>query len=277
MTMGAEIGQSLIEAVPWTEQALLIGVASARFAFAFLMIPLFSPSIIPPLVRNSIIIAFGMIALALPIGFDPATLSAGQWLTLYAREAFAGGVIGLFFATFLWAMASAGEIIDSKTGATMAQILDPLSGANQSLTANLLGRFAQVIFETAGGLTLLVGTLMLSFAVWPMAPGGVQLDLAAVTLFEGEFGRFFLYAFVLASPVLLILYLIDLGLGLLNRFAQNFNVFVLSLPIKSTAAIFVVILILPLMGQMVANELVTRQQVSTGMLERTGTVQENVP
>ncbi len=273
MSVGGALGESLISAVPWTEQALLVGAASARFAFAFVMLPLFSPQLIPPLVRNSIIIAFGLVALSLPVSFDPSILSAGQWLWLFGREAAAGTVIGLFYATFLWAMASAGEIIDSKTGATIAQVIDPISGGTQSLSATLLGRFAQVTFVTAGGLTLLIGTLMMSYAVWPMGPGGVELDLAAVTLFEGEFGRYFMIAFILATPALMVLFIIDLGMGLLNRFAQNFNVFMLSLSIKACAAIFVLVLILPLLGRMVVDELMTRDAVAQGMLERAGSPQ----
>lgn len=270
MSVAAAIGQSLIEAAPWTEQALLVGAGSARFGFAFVMLPLFSAQMIPPMVRNSLIIAFGLVALSLPINFVPNSLSAAQWLALIAREAAAGTVIGLFFASFLWAMASAGEIIDTKSGATTAQLVDPLSGTNQSLSANLLGRFAQVTFVTAGGLTLLVGTLMISFAVWPMGPGGLTLDLGAVGLFEGEFGRYFLIAFVVASPALMVLFIIDLGMGLLNRFAQNFNVFMLSLSIKTFASMFVIMLILPLLAQMVVGELANRQAVGLGMLERVG-------
>ena len=269
--MGGEIGRSLVAAAPWTEQALLIGVASARFAFAFLMLPLFSPSVIPPLVRNSVIVAFGLVALSLPIRFDPSVMSAGQWLWLYAREAAAGVTIGFFFGSFLWAMASAGEIIDNKTGATIAQVIDPLSGTSQPLSGLLLGRFAQVVFVTAGGLTLLVGTIMLSFAIWPMAPSGLQLDLSSVTVFEGEFGRFFMLAFVIASPVLLMLYLIDLGMGLLNRFAQNFNVFTLSLPIKTAAATFVTILILPALAQLVVTDVGSRAEVTGKVLDRAAT------
>ncbi len=273
MSVGGALGQSLISAAPWTEQALLVGAASARFAMAFIMLPLFSPQLIPPLVRNSLIIAFGLVALSLPVSFSPSTLTAGQWLALFGREAAAGVVIGLFYATFLWAMASAGEIIDSKTGATIAQVVDPISGNTQSLSATLLGRFAQVTFVTAGGLTLLIGTLMMSYALWPMGPGGVELDMSAVALFEWEFGRYFMIAFILATPALMVLFMIDLGMGLLNRFAQNFNVFMLSLSIKATAAIFVLILILPLLGNLVVNELMSRDAVAQGMLERAGTPQ----
>ena len=264
------VGASLTDIAPWTGQALLIGVASARFGFAFIMLPLFSTQLIPALVRNSIIIAFGLIALSLPIRFDPSTLSASGWVWLYAKEAAAGVTIGFFFGTLLWAMAAAGEIVDTKVGATMAQILDPLSNTQQPLTATLLGRFAQVMFVSAGGLTVLVGTIMLSFAVWPMGPAGLNFNVGAVELFEAEFGRLFAIAFIIASPALILLYVIDAGLGLLNRFAQQFNVFTLSLPIKSAAALFVMILILPLLGQLVVSDLGQRQGVASGVLRSVG-------
>lgn len=270
MSASATIGTSLFEAVPWSQQALLIGAGSARFGFAFVMLPLFAAQLIPPLVRNSLIITFGLVTLSLPIGFDPQSLSAMEWALLLGREAAAGIALGLFFGTFLWAMASAGEIIDTKSGATIAQIIDPLSGSSQSLSATFLGRFAQVTFVTAGGLTILVGSLMASFAVWPMGPSGLSLNMDAVLLFEGELGRFFLIAFFLAAPALMVLYLIDLAMGLLNRFAPNFNVFMLSLSIKSMAAIFVLALILPLLAQVVIGELATRQEVGFGVLDRIG-------
>lgn len=273
MSVPDTLGGSLIAAIPWTEQALLVGAGSARFGFAFLMLPLFSPQQIPPLVRNSLIVTFGLVTLSLPVGFEPQMLNASQWVVLLAREAAAGVVLGLFFGTMLWAMASAGEIIDTKSGATIAQIVDPVSGGTQPLTATFLGRFAQVTFVTAGGLTFLVGALMMSFAVWPMGPGGVALDLAAVRLFEGELGRFFQIAFFVASPVLMVLFVIDLSMGLLNRFAQNFNVFMLSLSIKTMATIFIVLLILPLLAQIVVSDLLTRQEVGFGILERVGDVQ----
>lgn len=100
-------------------------------------------------------------------------------------------MIGFFFATILWAMGMAGELIDNKVGATMSQILDPLSGTTSSLTVNLLSRFALVLFVTNGGLTLLVGMIMASYAIWPLGTGGLAFEPATVILFEREFGRLF--------------------------------------------------------------------------------------
>jgi type III secretion protein T len=280
MTMAAEpdmiglgITESLSGIAPWLGGLLLVGISSARFAFAFLFVPVFSNQIMPATVRNSIIVTFGLTAYILQTRFLPSDLSAFDWVMMFAREAVAGTVIGLFFGTIIWAMGAAGEFIDAKVGATVGQLVDPFSGGQASLTAILLSRFAQLIFVVSGGLTLLIGTIMQSYAVWPMGPEGMRLDLNAVILFEGEFGRMFMLAFLFSAPVLTILYVIDAGLGLLNRFAQQFNVFSLSLSIKGVAGGFVLILCIPLLAQAVVAEMASRASVALGALGRVGSVE----
>jgi len=264
------VGVPLFAAMPWLDQLLTVGVAATRFAFAFVFVPVFSREVMPPTVRNSIIVTFGLVALAVQPDFAPASLSAMDWAAMLFKEAAAGGIIGLFFGTVMWALAAAGEIIDTKVGATIGQLVDPLSGTTTSLTGILLGRFAEVVFVSAGGLTLLVGTVMASYALWPLGPGGLEVDLRAIMFFEGEFGRLFALAFLFAAPVLTVLYVIDLGMGFLNRFAQSFNVFAMAMPIKAAAAVFVVILTLPLLAQAIVADLGTREQIFGGVLQRTG-------
>lgn len=257
---------SLTAVVPWLDQVLLLAAGSARFAFAFVLVPVFSPQVMPPTVRNSIIIAFGLLALTIATPFSPEALSAGDWLSLFAREAAAGIVVGFFFATVIWAMGAAGEIIDQMVGATLGQLLDPLGQQQDSITATFLSRFAQVIFVTAGGLMLLVGTILQSFAVLPLKPGSVSIDPDSIFLFEGEVGRFFAWAFLLAMPVLVVLFLIDSSLGLLNRFAQQFNVFQLSLSIKAVAATLILILLVPALAAVVIDDLASRGGVVDAVL-----------
>lgn len=256
MTVAAP--DSLTAVVPWVDQFLALGAASARFAFAFVLVPVFSSQVMPATVRNSVIVAFGLLALTIARPFSPQALSAGDWLSLFAREAVAGIVIGFFFATVIWAMAAAGDIIDQMVGATLGQLLDPLGQQQDSITATLLSRFAQVVFVTAGGLMLLVGTILQSYAVMPLQPGPVTLAPASIVLFEGEVGRFFAYAFLIAAPVLAVLFLIDASLGMLNRFAQQFNVFALSMSIKSVAATVILILLIPALAAAVIADLDAR-------------------
>ena len=269
--IGENIADSLSGVAPWLGGILLVGLSSARFAFAFLLVPVFSQQVMPATVRNSIIVTFGLVAYILQTQFLPANLTAFDWFVLFFREAAAGTIIGFFFGTIFWALGAAGEVIDAKIGATIGQLVDPFSGQQTSLTAILLSRFAQVIFVAVGGLTLLIGTIMESYDIWPMGLGGLRFDPASVILFEGEFGRMFLLAFLFSAPVIIVLYVVDAGLGLLNRFAQQFNVFSLSMPIKSAAAIFILILCLPLFVQSIISDMASRSGVASGIMSRVAT------
>jgi type III secretion protein T len=229
----------------WVEQLLMLGLATTRIAVAFLMLPLFANDVVPPLVRNSILVAFGLITLVLLPDIAVSGLGPAQWVALFAKEIFVGLAIGFFFGAMLWAVESAGQIIDTKVGATMAQVVDPISGHQTSLTGAFLGRLANFVFLGAGGLTLLIGSVFTSYGLWPIGHEWPRLPAASLQMFESEFGRLMALAALVAAPVLTILFLIDLGLGLVNRFAQQLNVFALSMSIKAAASVLLLILLLP--------------------------------
>jgi type III secretion protein T len=130
------------------------------------------------------------------------------------------------------------------------------------LNGALLGRLAGVIFVSVGGLTMLIGVIMESYAIWPMAEDWPSLDMGGLHYFEGEFGRLMMLAIMFAAPVLVLLYVIDSGLGILNRFAQQLNVFALSLSIKSWAATLLLLILLPVFVQAVIADLANRSDVA---------------
>ncbi|MFS0737220.1 type III secretion system export apparatus subunit SctT [Sphingomonas sp. 1P06PA] len=249
----------------WADQVLLIGVATARIAAAFLLMPLFSTETIPALVRNSIFVAFGLVSLLLQPNM-PLSMAPLDWATMMLKEAFIGLTIGFFFGSVLWAMEAAGQIIDTKIGATMAQVVDPLSGHQTSLNGAFLGRLANVVFVFSGGLMLLVGILMESYAVWPISASLPHLDLRGLALFEQEFGRLMMLATLFAAPVLTVLFMIDAGLGLINRFAQQLNVFALSMSIKSFAATFLILLLLGGFVEALVRDIMSRPAILQGLL-----------
>jgi type III secretion protein T len=254
----------------WADQVLLLGVATARIAAAFLMLPLFSTETVPALVRNSIFVALGVISLALQPPLAVAGVGATQWVAIFAKEAFCGLVIGFFFGSVLWALEAAGEIIDLKVGATMAQVVDPLSGNQTSLNGAFLGRLANIVFLFSGGLSLIVRVLMESYALWPIAAPMPKLDPRGLALFEGEFGRMMVLATLFAAPALTVLFLIDCGLGLMNRFAQQLNVFTLSMSIKAFAATAILLLLVASYVDAIVRDVASRPALITAILKGVG-------
>lgn len=255
------------QAAGWMDQLLVVALCSARFGFAFVLVPLFAPETIPATVRNSIILTLGGVAYVLHPAIEPAALGAFDWARLLLKEAAAGLVIGFLFGTVLWAMEAAGEIIDAKIGATIGQVFEPLGGNMTSLNGALMGRLAHVLFASVGGIMLLVASVLESFAVWPMTAGWSDLDMRALGVFEGEFGRLMMLAILFAAPALVFLYVIDAGLGLLNRFAQQLNVFALSLSIKSWAATLLMVLLVPLFAQAVIVDVASRNGLVRAVIQ----------
>lgn len=257
---------SNLELGAWANELLLLGISTMRIALAFAMLPLFSTETIPATVRNSILIALGLVSLSLQPPIDFHDFKTFDWLAIFAKEALVGFIIGFFFGAVLWALEAAGQIVDAKVGATMAQVVDPLAGHQTSLNGAFLGRMANLVFIFSGGLALLVGVIIESYAVWPIAATFPRLAPAGLELFEAEFGRLMVLATLLSAPILAVLFVIDLGLGLVNRFAQQLNVFQLSLSIKSFVATAMILLMLTGFIQAVINDVLSRPAALRSLL-----------
>jgi type III secretion protein T len=237
--------------------ALLLGLASTRVAVALLLVPLFTADLIPALVRGALFMALGSLGLlAAPVP-APQAYSLMQWMSMFATEAFIGAAIGFLFGGMLWAFEAAGQIIDTKVGTTQGQLTDPLSGHQTTLTGALFARLGSWVFMAGGGFMVLVGVLIQSYALWPVRTPLPALTLAGTAVFESELGRVLL-ALALSAPALVVLHLVEGVLGLINRFAQQLNVFSLSMSIKAVASIWVIWLQLGLMMQVLQDDLLGR-------------------
>jgi type III secretory pathway component EscT len=133
--------------------------------------------------------------------------------------------------------------VDTKAGATLAQVVDPLSGHQTSLSGALLGRLATFLFMAGGGFMLFVAALAESYAVWPLAQPGLAFGRGSLRLFEGAFAHFAVLSLLVAAPALIVMYVVDLALGLINRFAPQLNLIAISMSLKGVGATLVWLLL----------------------------------
>lgn len=247
-----------------TDAALLLGLSTMRVAVAFLLVPLFTQDLIPALIRNALFLALAMLGLLVQ-DVRPMTLGGWQWAVLYGREALMGAALGFLYAGLMWSFEMAGQLIDNKVGATQAQVQDPMSGHTTSLTGAFLARLASWVFMASGGFLLFAALLLDSFALWPLH-GDWQLRQAASVVFEAEFGRMLRLALLVAAPALVLLYLVDGVLGLINRYAQQLNVFSLSMSLKAVVGHGVLLLQLGSLVALMNDELLARAAVVKSLL-----------
>jgi type III secretion protein T len=252
---------------PLSDTALLLGLSATRVAVAFLLVPLFTAEIVPGMVRNAIFMSIGLLGLILQPSAGPIQFSGWQWIAMFGKEAFIGGAIGLLFAGVMWAFEAAGQLIDNKVGATQAQVNDPLSGHQTSLNGALFGRLASWVFMSMGGFMVMIGTLIESYALWPVRGGLPSLIEGGARVFEGELGRIMGLTLLIAAPALVLLYVVEGVLGLINRFAQQLNVFSLSMSIKAVAATWIIWIQIVTLVQLLQDDLLSRGGIALRTLK----------
>lgn len=239
----------------------MVALTVPRIAAAFMVLPLVNGQNMPGLVRNSFFVSLAIFiypvaATAAPTGVAPAT-----WPLIVLKELFIGVALGFLFGSVFWAVSAAGNLIDSKVGSNFASVVDPIQGHETSLSGQLLAQLAAWIFMANGAFTVFLQLLMTSYTVWPVGRMLPRLAAAGRELFVSEFDSLLTLTLMLAAPALVVLSLIDLCLGLINRYAQQLNVFALTLPIKAWVATWIILLCL---GTFI--EVITRRLLQSGGL-----------
>lgn len=226
-----------------------------RLVVAFMLLPLFSNELIPELVRNSLFLALSVVVFSLHSNVEISGLDGFQWTAIYAKEAFIGLAIGVFFGIFLWTFESAGVLIDTQIGSSMGMVSDPISGNEVTLFGEFIGRWINYIFLASGGLLFLTLAVIESYILWPLNAVLPDIKLASLTLFESEFSRFMVLSLMIAAPVIVVIFVIDMAMGLINRFAQRLNVLFLSMSLKALASLLILMLVIPVLMQLLIREL----------------------
>jgi flagellar biosynthesis protein FliR len=204
-------------------------LASARAAAWLVIAPPFSTRSIPGQVKALLAVGLslpvvGRLQGSVPELTTPALLSS-------AVEQVAIGVgLGFLTALIFAAVQAAGELIDLFGGFAVAFAFDPLAFTSNSLFGRFYNLFmVTLLFATNAHLLVLRG-FMQSYQTIPL-DGTLPFSRLGEALVTGV-GQMFLAALQIAGPLIAVLFLADVGIGLLSRVAPALNAFALSFPVK---------------------------------------------
>ncbi|MDA9543163.1 hypothetical protein ACM43_01015 [Bradyrhizobium sp. CCBAU 45321] len=217
----------------------------ARVTGIMLVMPFLRRGMVTALARNSVIMA-----LALPVaGFAWATWPADLDITslmpmlgLGLKELLLGCLLGMPVAATMWGVEAAGTFIDHQRGATMTSLLSPAGDNLDSALGTFLAQLYATWLFVSGGFSKLLEALYRSHDIWPLwsfhpAFGPIfvthMLDLADLVM---------LLTLLLAGPAIVAMFLSELGLALVSRFAPQLEVFFLAMPVKSAVGLLLLIL-----------------------------------
>ncbi|HEY0179236.1 MAG TPA: type III secretion system export apparatus subunit SctT [Dokdonella sp.] len=243
-------------------QMLAIALTLPRIAAAFLIVPLMTGDTVPALVRNSFFVSLAIVAC--PIAFAAApgeAMMQSTWALIILKEVFVGTAIGFCFGAMFWALGSAGNVIDVKVGSSMANVMDPISGHQTSLTGLFLGQLGAWLFMATGAFTMFIDILLTSYRLWPVANALPPLHAGGVGFFASQFGFLMTAVLMFSAPALIVTSLLDIALGLVNRYAQQLNVFSLAMPMKAWLATWVLLLALGAIVEVVVRSVAHNTQL----------------
>ncbi|WP_346960082.1 flagellar biosynthetic protein FliR [uncultured Arthrobacter sp.] len=218
--MGIPIDQT------WLEVLLL---ATVRMTAFLVVAPPFAHQAFPGRIKAMLGVGLGLaVTQRLSAGYT-ARDTAG-FFTGVVLELVTGLVLGFLVMLVFAAVQSAGSLIDLFSGFQMAQAFDPQMMVNGAQFTRLLQMAALALLFSSDGYQLVIGGLTGSFTALPLAGG---LDLAQpVQAMTSAVTGMFLAAVQIAGPLLVVLFLADVGLGLLTRVAPALNAFSLGFPLK---------------------------------------------
>nr|WP_246316255.1 flagellar biosynthetic protein FliR [Kineococcus aurantiacus] len=204
-------------------------MASVRAAAFVVLAPPFANKAV-----NGRVKAMLSVAIALPLaqglrGTVPAVEPAAL-ITAVVQQALVGVVMGAFVALVFAAVQAAGDMLDLFGGFQLASAYDPLMQTQTAIFGKLYAWTTTALLVVTGGHLLILQGFFRSFDVLPLN-AGVDAGTVARVFTEGV-GQLALSALQIAAPLIAVLFITDIGLGLLSRVAPALNVFAMSFPVK---------------------------------------------
>lgn len=233
-----------------------------RVASSLMILPLMTKENVPVMVRNGLYVGLALVAYPIALaGIDVTTVAPASYPLIIIKELLIGAGLGFMFGSIFWALSTAGGIIDTQSGVNMANAMDPVQGHQATPTAVWLSQFGTWLFMASGGFLIFLDVLLTSYQVLPVTSTLSALTFAGASVFISEMDFLMSKALLFAAPAILLLSLIDLGFGLVNRFAQQLNVLPLSMPLKLWVATLTMVLCIGIIMEAILFKLADNRYV----------------
>jgi flagellar biosynthetic protein FliR len=150
--------------------------------------------------------------------------------------------VGLALAFALQALVAgaelAGHLCSYQIGFSYGATIDPASGVRSTVFVSLYGALATLTFLGVNGHHAVLRALAASYSGVPIDSGHVSASLVGSV--RDILGMVFVVGLRLAAPVLIVLLIVELGIGLISRAAPSLSFMVIGYPVRIAVGLFVV-------------------------------------
>jgi flagellar biosynthetic protein FliR len=195
-----------------------------------MLLPLFSEKSIPEAIRISFAFALSFFVAKIipldPVILEKATQSTTEFILLGCTELLIGFLIGFATKILFEGITAAGNLLGTWMGFASASSFDPHQESHTDIISKFLWAFAMLLFLSQNAEKSLLSSCILSFKLMPI--GSMHLHPSLKETFIQFSSGIFLTAIQIASPIGSLVFLINLGFGILGRAIPQLNSFSLS-------------------------------------------------
>lgn len=192
------------------------------------------------------------------------TGSAVVFGVLAVKELLIGYFLGFVMQLFDMILTFAGTVIDFQLGISMAMVYDAQNGAQVALSGNILQIFYLLLFFVTDGHLALMKILALSGEIVPY--GEVAISGGAAWLLLDIFVECVVLAMRMAFPMIAFEFLVQVGVGVLTKINPQVNLFVLSIQLRLTVGLILMMFLIGPIGDYIGNMITEMLNTLQGVL-----------
>lgn len=225
-----------------TETLASIGVLLVRPGMLVMTAPFFGAVFAPPQVRAGLTLMFAIVLGGL-VTVPPLTGPVGV-AAVVAREVMIGASLGLAIRLLTAAAEFAGSLGSFQSGMSMGAMIDPASGVRNTQFAAVYTNLVVVVGFITNAHHTFFKALVATYQAAPIGAGAVVpgTDPALAMLVARMLGFVFLYGMRLAAPMLVVLFLVEVALGMMTKVAPSLNLMVVGMPARLPVALLLLAL-----------------------------------
>lgn len=232
----------------FTETELLTLAASfiwpfLRIGAMFVSFPVFSSHSVPVRVRVVLAVATTVVVVPLLPVLPQVQLFSYESLMVAAQQVLIGILTGFVLQLVFSAVVFAGQGAAFSMGLGFASLIDPQTGVQVPIVAQLYMMLATLVFLGLDGHLLTIRLLVDSFQTLPIAVKGIS-PIGFWTLVNWG-SRIFAGGLLLSLPILSTLLLVNLSFGVATRAAPQLNIFSIGFSVTILLGLLLLWLTLP--------------------------------
>ncbi len=202
-----------------------------RLSLVLFLMPIFGGESIPHSVKAALCLVLTL-AVWPHLALKPEHMPAHpfEMAAMLFGELLLGLVLGLMIKFLFAAVQTGGEIIGFQMGFSMVNVIDPVTGVSEAVTAHFLYMVTTLVFLTLNGHLVMLQALAQTFDYIP--PGHLMLNPELARHVLKFSGIMFSMAVQIAAPIMAALFLVDLALALISKAAPQMHILLFGFPIK---------------------------------------------